>query len=142
MSDLSLDPTERRQRLRPGNVVPAAAPSGEERKLSVAEALAREPAGGVVEVYVDWARQPVRINGRARNGFNHNWETVSAVLRERVACAIQPLIATGWRLEGTLFSAMRWDTSWASEDRSYDGCWVRLRAPDGHRPAEHAWRHR
>jgi hypothetical protein len=129
VSDFPPAPTERRKSRCPSRVAPVAPSPGEEPKFSVAEALAQVGTTGVVEVYVDWARQPVRVNGRARNGFNHSWETVGAVLRVRVACAIQPLIASGWRIEGTLLAAMRWDTSWAYEDQSYDGCWVRLRAP-------------
>jgi hypothetical protein len=105
----------------------AAVPPGEQ-KIAVADALAMPAGVGVVEIYVDWSRQPVHVSSRGR-GSGQNWESASTLLRERVSCAIQPLIAAGWRVEGTLFAAMRWDTSHADIGQNYDGCWVRMRLP-------------
>jgi len=86
-------------------------------------------AAGSLEVYVDWSREPIRVSSRSRGSYGQSWDAVSAQLRERVACAIQPLVAAGWRLEGTIFAAMRWDTSYVNEGQNYDGCWVRMRSP-------------
>lgn len=99
----------------------------DERHIHVGNALALAAGADVVEVYVGWPQEPVRVTSRHRDGDAQDWATAGALLRERVARAIRPLLDAGWRIDGSPVAAMRWDTSYAAVGQVYDGCWVRMR---------------
>jgi hypothetical protein len=96
--------------------------------LSVQDALTLAADAGVIEVYVGWSAQPVRVSSRPHAAGSNAWQAVSLLLRQRVASAIQPLLDDGWTLEGTPVAAMRWDTTYEHNGQDYEGCWVRLRS--------------
>jgi hypothetical protein len=130
MSKPVLDPATNRRPVPRERNQRAAIRLSEEPTISVAGALALAPGAGIVEVYVDWSGEAVQVSSRARGGSALTWEVASMLLRDRVACAIQPLVRVGWRLDGTLFAAMRWNTSFDDGPQQYDGCWVRMRSPE------------
>ena len=100
----------------------------DEPRLRVSDAL-RLPAGtGTVEVYVDWQREPIEISYRARHPLDHTWERSGPLLLTRVEAGIRPLLERGWRTDGSLNAALRWDTE-QRLGQAYLGCWVRLVAP-------------
>jgi hypothetical protein len=111
--------------VRPETVRPM---SREDRTVGVRDALAMVEGDEVVEVYVGWALDPVRVVSRKHFGSGEDWSRASERLRERVRVAIQPLIDIGWRMDGSPVSTMRWDTTYERNGQEYEGCWVRMRA--------------
>jgi hypothetical protein len=105
----------------------AMASPADEQRVSVRDALAMVAAADVVEVYIGWPHEPVRIATRNRFG-GQPWAVASMEMRARVTSAVQPLVDAGWRLDGSPVGAMRWDTSHATHGQQYDGCWVRMRS--------------
>jgi hypothetical protein len=98
----------------------------ESRELGVRAALALAGSVDPVEVYVDLGTDAVRVALRGNRGFGDSWQVAGPLLRERVLAAVAPLLAAGWRLEGTFLAAARWDVSVASGPDLYQGCWVRM----------------
>jgi len=104
------------------------APDAGEPRLRVSDAMALPAGTGTVEVYIDWQREPIEISYRARFPLDHTWERSGPLLITRVKTGIQPLLAKGWRTDGSLNAALRWDTE-QRQGQAYLGCWVRLVAP-------------
>src|SRR4051812_42062569 len=82
----------------------------DEPRLRVSEALALPANGGIVEVYVDWRGDPIEISLRARYPLDHTWARTGPELLVRVENGIRPLLDAGWRTDGSLKAALRWDT--------------------------------
>ena len=99
----------------------------ERRDFGVAAVLAL-PAGaaGPLEVYVDLASAPVRVRTRGGWGEAETWTVAGPLLRERVLSGVAPLLAAGWRTDGTFAAAARWDVSAVAGPDLYRGCWLRL----------------
>jgi len=109
-------------------LAPTGVATRDDRSVIVSRALAMTAVDEIVEVYVGWALEPVHVVSRFHTGATANWNSVGAMLRERVIAAIKPLTDAGWRLDGSPVATMRWDTTHESSGQHYDGCWVRMRS--------------